>query len=113
MRFDLEVVAEDILPAVRSIVAKELSTEYGLNQQEIADKLGLTQPAVSQYLSKSRADQEVVGKLTGDPQVELMIQDIVSKAAKNDDYSPDIAQLIQTARDKGLFQEKFEDTRKL
>ena len=92
MKFDLEVVAGELLPAVRSIVATDLSKEYGLNQEEIAEQLGITQPAVAQYLSKSRADQEVVEKLRSDPQVELILEDVVSKAAKNQDYSPDIAQ---------------------
>jgi len=54
MRFDVEVIAEELLPAVRSIIASNLRRDYGLNQQEIAQKLDLTQPAVSQYLNEQR-----------------------------------------------------------
>jgi len=44
-----ENIFNDILPAVRAIVANNLINNYGLNQQEVSEKLGLTQPAVSQY----------------------------------------------------------------
>ncbi len=41
------------LPAIRSLLAKEL-TARGLTQQEAADKLYLTQPAVAFYKGQSR-----------------------------------------------------------
>ena len=44
-----EIVSKNVLPALRSVIAKEL-VSYGLNQTEIAKKLGVSQPAVSQYL---------------------------------------------------------------
>lgn len=50
MRPPCEVVVKKILPTVRSILAKELSDRHGLRQTEIAKKLRITQPAVSQYL---------------------------------------------------------------
>ncbi len=43
-----EVMAQDVLPTVRAMIAKRL-LDNGFPQQEIANKLGLTQPAVSQY----------------------------------------------------------------
>jgi len=49
-----EIIVADILPAVRAVVAKELIEEYGLNQTEVSKKLGITQPAVSQYKSGLR-----------------------------------------------------------
>ncbi|MCL5100556.1 MAG: hypothetical protein M1122_01190 [Candidatus Marsarchaeota archaeon] len=42
-----------ILPAVRASVAQVLSKEYKYNQQQIADKLGIVQVAVSKYLSEN------------------------------------------------------------
>lgn len=112
MRFDIEVISEDILPAVRSIIATRLSRDYGYTQEEIAGKLEVTQPAVSQYLNQSRADQEVVEALTEDPQVDILLDEAASKAAKDEDFSGDIASLVETVRDKGLLKERFEDTEK-
>lgn len=44
-----EIVTKNVLPVLRSAVAKELVSS-GLNQTEIAKKLGVSQAAVSQYL---------------------------------------------------------------
>lgn len=53
MRLVCEDVVSDILPAVRSLIAKELQ-EKGYSQTEIAELLDITQPAVSQYLNAAR-----------------------------------------------------------
>ncbi len=113
MRFEEEVIVGEILPAVRSVMADGLKRDYGLTQEEIAEKLDVTQPAVSQYMNNERADQEVVKKIKDDPQVGLIIEEAVSKAARDEDYSGELGRAIQTVRDKGLFKEKFKDTRKL
>ncbi len=112
MRFESEVVAENILPAIRKILAVSLSTDYGLTQRDISQKLAVTQPAVSQYLKGKRADKNVVEKLEDDPQINILIEDAVAKAAKDEDFSDEIRQIIQTSRDKGLFKEKFRDTKR-
>jgi predicted transcriptional regulator len=52
-----EVVTASVLPAVRSIMTKELLTKYNMTQQETADILGITQPAVSQYNKHSRGSK--------------------------------------------------------
>jgi predicted transcriptional regulator len=44
-----EVMVQDILPAVRALVAKELTEKHKLTQQSAAEKIGVTQAAVSQY----------------------------------------------------------------
>ncbi|MFH1786972.1 MAG: helix-turn-helix domain-containing protein [archaeon] len=50
MRTPCELIVKFYLPAVRSQVAKELDKK-GLTQSEIAKVLGVTQAAVSKYLS--------------------------------------------------------------
>jgi len=42
-----EVIVGTVLPAVRSIMTKELLITYKMTQQETADILGITQAAVS------------------------------------------------------------------
>jgi len=42
---------KQLLPAIRVSVTKELTKKYNFNQIEIASKLGVTQAAVSKYLS--------------------------------------------------------------
>lgn len=50
MRLPDEIVVESFLPTFRSMLASELDTR-GLTQQEIADHLGVSQPAVSKYVA--------------------------------------------------------------
>ena len=109
MRFESEIVAEEILPAIRKIIADRLHYDYGYTQEEVARKLEVTQPAVSQYLKGKRADGEIVDILQEDPQTDVVLDELVSKAAKDEDFAAEIRHVVQTARDKGLFKEKFRD----
>ena len=43
-----EIMVKEVLPVLRSLLAKRLS-EFGLSQKKVAEKMGTTQPAVSQY----------------------------------------------------------------
>lgn len=54
MKLFCETIFDDTLPAVRAIITNEMIQTYGLNQFEIAERLGVTQPAVSQYLNGLR-----------------------------------------------------------
>ena len=54
MKLYCEVVVQDVLPALRSLVTRELLKKYRMNQTEISKKLGITQPAVSQYKKELR-----------------------------------------------------------
>ncbi|KXB02662.1 hypothetical protein AKJ45_03050 [candidate division MSBL1 archaeon SCGC-AAA261F19] len=49
-----KVVVKQVLPAIQERLVKELIQCHKLSQVEIAEKLGITQAAVSQYLSSSR-----------------------------------------------------------
>ena len=54
MPLPCEVAASSIVPAIKAKIARRLKRE-GMKQKEIAKVLGVTESAVSQYLSKKRA----------------------------------------------------------
>jgi predicted transcriptional regulator len=54
-----EIIVWQILPAIRREIAKSLIQDFGLTQKEAAEKLGLTEAAVSRYISGKRADFEI------------------------------------------------------
>ena len=54
MPFPCEFAVRSVVPALRALVARELSTSYQLKQDDIASLLGITQSAVSQYLRHVR-----------------------------------------------------------
>ena len=46
------------IPAIRKELAETLIKQFGLNQREAAEKLGLTPSAICQYLSKKRGKND-------------------------------------------------------
>jgi len=44
-----EVAVKSVIPAIRALIAKELTESYGLKQKDVATLLGITQTAVSKY----------------------------------------------------------------
>jgi predicted transcriptional regulator len=74
-----EVIVTTILPAIRSIITKELLSNYNLTQKEAADLLGLTQPAISQYYRESRGFK--VKLLEKHPKIMKMIDDLTRDIA--------------------------------
>lgn len=55
----------EIIPAVRSIIAKELNARYHMKEQDIAKYLGVAQAAVSKYLNGeySKKIKEIEAKI--------------------------------------------------
>ncbi len=49
-----EIVSKSALPAIRAMVSRRLREQYSLTQQEIADRLEVTQASVSNYERKAR-----------------------------------------------------------
>lgn len=74
-----EIVVGQVLPTIRAMVVRDLIKRYKLSQVEVAKKLGITQPAVSQY----------VGALRGKGEIEKILSKTVGKDIKN--LSDDIA----------------------
>ncbi|HUI40108.1 MAG TPA: helix-turn-helix domain-containing protein [Methanothrix sp.] len=49
MKFPCEIIVWDVLPSIRAAIAKEL-VKRGISQKEVSQMLGITPPAVSQYV---------------------------------------------------------------
>ena len=58
MKSNLEMLAE-ILPSVRAEIAKELVNAHKMNQSDVSRILGVSQPAVSQYVRQLRGRKAV------------------------------------------------------
>ena len=96
-----EIVVERFLPTARAMLARELAAE-DCSQQAIADKLGLSQAAVSKYLN---------GEQTGDPrfadnaEMQATIEYIASGFADGsvDEYEAlaELLELIESFEDRG------------
>ncbi len=74
-----EIVVVSVLPAVRALITKDLMDVHNLNQTQISQKLGITQPAISQYRKELRGQR--VKTLESSKQVMAMIQDLSQRIA--------------------------------
>ncbi|MGC8849340.1 MAG: transcriptional regulator [Candidatus Bathyarchaeia archaeon] len=79
-----EKIARYYLPAIRSMIAKRLMERYNLSQTQIAEKLGTTQAAVSQYLSSKRGSK-TMREIEENPMLEKAVNEAVEKIAKGGD----------------------------
>lgn len=62
MKTPCELMLWYVLPAIRKELARQLIKDYGLSQVEVARKLGITDSAISQYLSAKRAKIQFTNK---------------------------------------------------
>jgi hypothetical protein len=91
-----EIESKSLIPAVRVIIAKKLSQEFFLKEEEIAKMLGVTQAAVSNYVRGTRGDVQLVVKLSAVPEIMRMVDDITKDLAANKAYTPSsMAKFIQ------------------
>jgi predicted transcriptional regulator len=77
-----EVAAKSVIPALRAMIARELIEDYGLKQELVAERLGVTQAAVSKYRHQVRGEAV---DLEGAKEVRQISRDIASTLVGNPD----------------------------
>ena len=101
-----ERMSVEMFPAVRALIARELVDALGFSQIEAARKMGLTQPAVSQYRSELRGSKVKV--LKGNLKIFSRIQEsarILAKSRKKDNSELSakmLCDICKEIRDQGL-----------
>lgn len=80
MKVFCQTLFNNAIPAeVKSIVTKELIETYGYTQEQVAERLGITQPAVSQYLNGVRGKK--VSSILSNEQVTNWIKKLTAEIA--------------------------------
>ena len=96
-----EIVVERFLPTARALLARALD-ERGFTQQEVADRLGVTQAAVSQYV---RGDVTVEDRFAEDERMRATVRRIADgfAAGSMDGYEAlaELLALVETFEDRG------------
>jgi predicted transcriptional regulator len=100
-----EYVARHFLPLYRAFVAKELVKKYGYTQKQAAEKLGTTQPAISQYLSSKRGRKGIPNYDEVAPMVEKAATKTAKKVAKTEmspeEFSDSFCDLCRKLQEAG------------
>jgi predicted transcriptional regulator len=99
-----EVGVKTVLPAVKAIMARTIVEKHGYNEKQTANLLGLSQSAVSRYVSRERGDNLV--SIEGAPDIIAMIDAMVLSIVNDPQNRPKLLDLFcQTCsaiREKGL-----------
>lgn len=105
MKIFCETIFDETMPAVRSIITNELIKTYGLTQEQVAEKLGITQPAVSQYLNGLRGKR--VQQITSNPNLMEWIKKLaVEILSGNVKLHEKICGICATTRKERVYSEK-------
>jgi hypothetical protein len=97
-------VVRYILPAIRAKLAQELVEKHGFKSKDAAEKLGLTQAAISQYISSKRGQQgmEILEKSTGAKKImDELIEKIITNEFQIDDEVEYLCRICETLRNEG------------
>src|SRR6056297_2854528 len=101
LRLPEEIVAEQFVPTVRAMLARELD-QRGLTQQAIADRLGITQAAVSNHLNGA---VDVVEPIAEDPRTVATVEEIADGFAEGSmdevDALAELVALVREFEDRG------------
>jgi len=91
-----EIEVHYIIPAIRREIAKELK-KNGLDQKTIAEKLGVTEAAISQYISGKRASEICFNnKLTS--QIKISTKNII----KGEIFVKELQELLKLSKSERL-----------
>jgi uncharacterized protein len=98
-----EIGVKTVLPAIKAIMARQIVEKHGLNEQQTAELLGLSQSAVSRYMNKERGNLLEIKDST---EVLALIEQMVTFLIKDPNNKTEIFKLFcQTCsaiREKGL-----------
>ena len=96
MRPPCEMVVWYLIPTIRSELAKEL-LKLGMKQKEISEKLDITQPAVSQYISDKRGHGIELDEKTHS-MINQLARDLKDGTVNNNNFIPRICQICKNVK---------------
>ena len=82
MKLPCELIIWNVLPAIRREFARVLVEEFNLTQREVAEKLGVTESAISQYMKSKRGS-----KLEFDRRISGEIKKVMREVSKSEKES--------------------------
>jgi len=99
-----EIAVKCLLPAMRAIIAKELTTAHNLKQAEAAKLLGVSQPAISLYYRRIRGKAI---NLENDAEVMGLIREFADSLVRNnpmmhEEFIKKFCEICKLVRAKGL-----------
>ena len=88
MLLPAEIESKTLIPALRAILAKKLSEDHNIREDEISKMLGVTQAAISNYIRGTRGDPSLIAKLLAEKQVSALIDELTDHLSSDKAYTP-------------------------
>ena len=99
-----KIVLDKIMPSARVVIAREL-TKKNISQAKIAKALGITQPAVSQYLSNLRGD--LADELESNTGMKRYLSELIEEISANKlDLNAKICTICKKAKANGIISKR-------
>jgi uncharacterized protein len=98
-----EIGVKTVIPAVKAIMARSIVEKHGLNEKQTADILGLSQSAVSRYISRERGNLlniETTGEIIS--LIEQMVTHLIKEPNNKTEILNLFCQTCTAIRKKGL-----------
>ncbi len=96
MNLPQEIEVWYIIPAIRRELAKAM-LKKGLRQKEVADRLGVTDAAISQYMKSKRASE-----VRFDSAMKIEIEKSADCVMKGGNAMKEVQRIVRLCRMKGL-----------
>lgn len=96
------MAAKSVIPALRAMIARQLIEDYGLKQEIVAKRLGVTQAAVSKYIHQIRGEAVELESAEEVQKISQEIAKTLSKEANPLDVSQRFCQASTDIRALGL-----------
>ena len=106
MKMPCELIVWYMLPAIRSAIAESMIKDYKLKQTEVAQRLGVTDAAISQYLSSKRG--KIVIK---DPKIKKYIKESTKRIinGKQNDIFVETCKICDILKNTKLLAELYKE----
>ncbi len=104
MLLPCEVGVKTILPAVKAIMARNIVEKHGFKEKDTAVLLGLSQSAVSRYMTRDRGNNllEIEKAVEVQVLIEQMVTYLVKEPEKKREIMMLFCQTCKAIREKGL-----------
>ena len=99
-RTPCEYLLWNLLPSIRSEIARSMVNNFGLSQKEAAEKLEIQPAAVCMYLSDKRGKSNFKNKILLD-EIKISAKNIIEDEKK--DIVIETCRLCKLIKSKGLF----------
>lgn len=102
MKMPCELIVTHILPTARGALAKELVTNHGMTQKEVARLFDVTSAAVSQYIKGLRGGNELIDNDAYRDDFYKAIAGIATRIASGADVTESLCSICEFAKSSGL-----------